>query len=342
MGNEKLEQLYEDIYIKQNQILAKLNATKDMDSVLVDVRGERLFYKDFPVSEADMEGFKEKFIGLVKGLDEDSIDTVVRAINRIKAIKNSTDTYMNLYTESEKAEYRYIEENYKNAVIKISDNCYFSKGIYLPEDFFEPCVFYDKCGARGVEHKEYFMDKDIIDAGAYIGDSAAVLSRMTNGKVHAFEPTSKSFNSMLETIKLNELEDKVIPYNLGLSDEKGTLTFTNSIVGTTNSQRLDSPLPYVSTEEVKVTTVDEIVCEQELQIGLIKVDVEGAEQLLLKGALNTIKTQKPTLLISIYHNGDDFYSIKQIIENLDLGYHFKITHPAFGSVLTETVLIAEL
>ena len=56
MGNEKLEQLYEDIYIKQNQILAKLNATKDMDSVLVDVRGERLFYKDFPVSEADMEG----------------------------------------------------------------------------------------------------------------------------------------------------------------------------------------------------------------------------------------------------------------------------------------------
>ena len=90
-----------------------------------------------------------------------------------------------------------------------------------------------------------------------------------------------------------------------------------------------------------MTTLDSFVEENGLNVGLIKVDVEGAEQLLLQGALETIRRMKPALLFSIYHNADDFFCIKPILEELGLGYHFRIRHPAIGTVLTETMLIAE-
>ena len=87
---------------------------------------------------------------------------------------------------------------------------------------------------------------------------------------------------------------------------------------------------------------DDFVRENGLRPGLIKVDVEGAEQQFLAGARETIRTMKPALLISIYHNGDDFFSIKPMLEELNPDYRFRIRHPAIGTVLMETMLIAEM
>ncbi len=94
-------------------------------------------------------------------------------------------------------------------------------------------------------------------------------------------------------------------------------------------------------EEIEITTLDKFVKENNLNVGLIKVDIEGAEQDFLKGALNTIKTQKPTLLLSIYHSMDDYLSIKPFIESLNLGYRFRVYHPDDGKVMFETLLICE-
>ena len=69
---------------------------------------------------------------------------------------------------------------------------------------------------------------------------------------------------------------------------------------------------------------------------------EGAEQEFLRGAINTIKKYKPILLISIYHSIDDFLDIKPMIESWDLGYHFEIVKPVDGSIMFETMLIAEV
>ena len=87
--------------------------------------------------------------------------------------------------------------------------------------------------------------------------------------------------------------------------------------------------------------MDDFVEKNSLDVGLIKVDVEGFERALLKGAVRTIKIQKPTLLLSIYHSGGDFFDIKKMIEDLDLGYRFKIKQQFAGSILAETLLIAE-
>ncbi len=48
------------------------------------------------------------------------------------------------------------------------------------------------------------------------------------------------------------------------------------------------------------------------------------KKIFLSGAVETIKSQKPMLFISIYHSVEDFFEIKPWIENLDLGYKFEI------------------
>lgn len=81
--------------------------------------------------------------------------------------------------------------------------------------------------------------------------------------------------------------------------------------------------------------------EHGLNVGLIKVDTEGHEQPFLRGAEQTIRTQKPVLLISIYHNMPDFFHIKPMLESWNLGYSFRVHKPIDGSVALETLLIAE-
>lgn len=55
------------------------------------------------------------------------------------------------------------------------------------------------------------------------------------------------------------------------------------------------------TENVEVITLDEFVRQNKIEVGFIKTDIEGFEMEFLKGAKETICTQKPTMAISIYH-----------------------------------------
>ncbi|WP_242004493.1 FkbM family methyltransferase [Brachyspira aalborgi] len=94
--------------------------------------------------------------------------------------------------------------------------------------------------------------------------------------------------------------------------------------------------------KVKMVTLDSYVKENNIEVGLIKTDLEGFEQPFLRGAIETIKKQKPVLIISIYHNYSDFFEIKPMIENLNLSYKFKIVKPKSIQVITETKLLAEV
>lgn len=61
---------------------------------------------------------------------------------------------------------------------------------------------------------------------------------------------------------------------------------------------------------VAAITLDGLVKKGNYQkIGLIKMDVEGYEMNILLGSENTIKNDKPILLISIYHSGNQFINI---------------------------------
>jgi FkbM family methyltransferase len=65
--------------------------------------------------------------------------------------------------------------------------------------------------------------KVVIDVGAYIGDSSIYFALRGAKRVIAIEPHPQAFREMVENVRLNNLEDKIIPINAGLADKLGKI-----------------------------------------------------------------------------------------------------------------------
>lgn len=122
----------------------------------------------------------------------------------------------------------------------------------------------------------------IIDAGANIG--LAVLywkQKYPNATIIAFEPSKLAYGSLLKNVKENELEN-VTCVNKALSDVEGTQQFTTNelISGSLNT---DKNLEF--NYEVETTTLGKYL---EKNIDFLKIDIEGAEQLIYSDVKNNI------------------------------------------------------
>lgn len=81
------------------------------------------------------------------------------------------------------------------------------------------------------------------------------------------------------------------------------------------------------TGSTSTISIDDFVIRNNInKVDFIKMDIEGAEPLALKGAFETIKKFKPVLAIAIYHSMEDFINIPKWILNLNLGYELFIGH----------------
>ncbi len=76
------------------------------------------------------------------------------------------------------------------------------------------------------------------------------------------------------------------------------------------------------------------------RITFIKMDIEGAEIEALKGAEQTIQTQKPKLAICIYHRDSHLYEIPLMIKKMVPEYRFWIRH--HSDTASETVVCARV
>lgn len=160
-------------------------------------------------------------------------------------------------------------------------------------------------------------DEIIVDLGAYDGDTIREFLTVTNGsyeKIYAFEPDVKNFRKLeRKTEHLSDIER----YNLGAWDKQETLFFSKE--GSRNSKQKDDGTP------VQFNSIDNIICDR---VTFIKMDIEGAELMALKGASRTIKTYKPKLYICAYHRNEDFYMLPKMIKELcsDYQIYFR-AHP---------------
>ena len=273
------------------------------------------------------EDFPLKLNEFLKNFPEDSRKRAIQLFLRANAAYLlNKDT---LFTDEElKLQGEYIEFSNKN--VSGNEICGFK---FTDQSYNKHCFMDDFTD----EDRNYIANKDIIDAGAYIGDSSLAFSKLTSSRVHAFEPFSESFNKLLENIELNDVNN-IVPVEASLSDKNGEEKIYlsgNNVQGITSDESFRR---YDKSFTVETMTIDKYVQDNNLNVGFIKVDVEGTEQKLLKGAIETIKSQKPFLILSIYHNPDDFFEIKPWIEKLDLGYNFKISKERPWTFLADTVL----
>jgi len=88
---------------------------------------------------------------------------------------------------------------------------------------------------------------DVVDVGAFCGDSSIYFALLGAGRVIAAEPDKHLFEELVENIRVNKLEDRVIPLNTAIGD---------------------------SYNEVRLS---EIVEKYNIKRGLLKMDCEGCE-----------------------------------------------------------------
>ena len=124
-----------------------------------------------------------------------------------------------------------------------------------------------------------------VDVGAHIGTYTWLLGPYAK-EVYAFEPTRRIYNHLCANVLLKDLSDKVETYNIGLSDVNGKLPFyerqpdggTNGFTHIGWKEDISYELPVLKMDEFDIK-----------DISLIKIDVEGHELEVIKGASETLK-----------------------------------------------------
>ncbi len=244
----------------------------------------------------------------------------------------------NIYTKEELQQLDKIKK-FEQEPEKV-DNYFQWKNYKLPVNLFEASVFYYQHGLDTLKNPEKIKDKAIIDVGCHIADSVLIFrDYFKNNPIYSFEPSKLNYETALKTLELNSISGvKIENIGLGDSDEELKINSTDNLL-----KSCENNISEEGNETIKITTLDKYVEENNIDVGLIKVDIEGFEQNFLKGAYKTIKEQKPVLLISIYHNYNDFYKIKPMIENWNLGYTFSLFQGIqnSGKIEVETLLICE-
>ncbi|MGC9954208.1 MAG: FkbM family methyltransferase [Rhizomicrobium sp.] len=145
-------------------------------------------------------------------------------------------------------------------------------------------------------------DRDIIDVGANVGFfTVGGAKSLANGRVLAVEPVSAAFQRLQRNVERNQVSKRVLFFNGLLSNEIGDCAI-NTVVGMEEYSSI-GPLTHrwVAGQEsrstiVKMSRLDDLVSDYGLNPKLIKVDVEGAEQLVFSGAVETIKAYRPYVL----------------------------------------------
>jgi len=139
-------------------------------------------------------------------------------------------------------------------------------------------------------------DKVALDIGANIGNHSIFFAKKFK-KVYSFEPNPVTY----EVLKINSnyaAEYKnVIPVNFGLSDIEGSLPFCINPSNIGGSSIIDENSPQIKhSTQINVMTLDEFSELKDASVALIKIDVEGHELRVLKGAKTTILREMPAIL----------------------------------------------
>lgn len=171
-----------------------------------------------------------------------------------------------------------------------------------------------------------------VDLGAYTGDTLLDYIHIYGEvyqHVYCYEITSES----LEALKRNARKFRNVTIRpKAAGAEHKTMYLTKSIHNSANFL-----IEHGEGIGYEVITLDDDIKEK---ISLLKMDIEGAEQDAIRGAVNHIRNDHCKLAISTYHGYDDIWKIPRMIDGLSPDYHFYMRHYGGNLIPTEFVLFA--
>lgn len=190
-----------------------------------------------------------------------------------------------------------------------------AEGAFFRSPWGAEFVYVPRWGAYGAERGELHEQAElehlarhlvqggtVLDVGANLGAfSLNLAARRPDLRFHALEPVSATHGWLRVNIRRNAMEERVRAYRLAVADRPGTLEIT-STRHTDNHLVLDASEGGGTgpREQVPVVTLDAFVAAENIgPVALLKVDVEGAEPLVLAGAVELLRRDRPDLLLEV-------------------------------------------
>jgi len=140
-----------------------------------------------------------------------------------------------------------------------------------------------------------------VDGGANTGAYTLVAARLvgSTGRVLAFEPGPECFAALRNSVATNGL-GQVVLRRQALSDSQATARLYHHRSHANSFGLGKSSDPNVSYEDVETTTVERALAEERLShVDFIKLDVEGAQELVLRGSRSVLLNSRPVVLVEI-------------------------------------------
>jgi FkbM family methyltransferase len=157
-----------------------------------------------------------------------------------------------------------------------------------------------------------------IDVGCHKGEILDLILKFSpKGKHFAFEPIPYLFNQLKD-----KYNNRAVVYPYALSDKKGETTFqlvkNAPAYSGINKRKYDIAHPDIEEIKVELRTLDEVI-PSDVKIDVIKIDVEGGEFGVLKGAKELLKKNLPVVIFECGVGASDYYGTNP----LDL-YNFMV------------------
>lgn len=218
------------------------------------------------------------------------------------------------------ANYNKIEEAYelmadeKSKKVFINEICFKLSGKinYLFDSFSDK----DEAFKNIISLKK---DESYLDLGAYRGDTIQEFLLYSGGKYNdiiALEPDKKTF------MKLKNYAGSmpsVQLFQMGIWSDDRDITFNSSL-------GRGSSINNCGKQKLAVTKVDTLYRVRKLTY--LKMDVEGAEYMAIKGAEHTLKRDCPKLNIAAYHRSEDIFDLPLLIKKINPNYKIYLRqHP---------------
>jgi FkbM family methyltransferase len=165
--------------------------------------------------------------------------------------------------------------------------------------------YYEKYETKILSYFAETKTGSIIDIGANLGYYSVILGKLlkSSDKLIAFEANPQIIEMLNKNIAINDLQEDIKIFNCALSDiNDQKLKLYIPLKAGSSAASLNKLHPDDTNNSIEITTqrLDGITLIRDLEsISLIKIDVEGAELNVIKGAFETIREHKPVLFVEL-------------------------------------------
>jgi len=255
-------------------------------------------------------------------------------INKGSHINSFGDFYFNpKKINSLKKKYYKIIKNFSDSHSKkIYKECFALRVYKKEESFFKFIINFNR------KHRFFFRDNYLkllnikkinyeIEAGGYDGkESSKLLMHLRKNKnfkkLFVFEPNLKLFKEGKFYNKMNKNYFSLYENILGNKDKLLKFYINSNSPGSSCVQRNSSFKK--QHKNINGIRIDSFLKKHQVSTNFLRLDVEGSEMQVLKGARHSIIKYKPQIQISVYHKKEDLLDIPEYLLSLNNNYQFKM------------------